>query len=106
MRYPGSVAPKATYVDRPDLMEALADTLENMTCDGETLRMEFCIDRLAPDLSAATAPPKVNRHPVARVVMPLSAAVDMANKLNRLLASIPSVQGSIAPWPIDNSNKN
>lgn len=84
--------PKPTYVDRPDLMETFADTLETFNTDGETLRMEFCVDRLDARSMEHGGKPNATKHPVARIVMPLSTAVEMMNRLNGLFTSMAAQQ--------------
>ncbi|MFZ5669632.1 MAG: hypothetical protein ACOY4K_09060 [Pseudomonadota bacterium] len=77
------------YEDRPELVETFADTVQRMTFDGRTLRVEFCVARLDdPD-------PKGKKRtgravPVVRLVLDLDGAVDMFNKMNNLQAALES----------------
>ena len=77
------------YQDRPELAETFADAVQNLTFDGRTLRLEFCVARLDdPDPKAKT---RTGRSvPVVRLVLDLDGAVDMFNKVNSLQAALES----------------
>lgn len=75
------------YEDRPELNETFADTVQRMTFDGRTLRIEFCAVRMDdPDPKAKKRTGK--SVPVSRIVLDLDGAVDMLNKMNSLQAAL------------------
>jgi hypothetical protein len=75
------------YEDRPELNETFADTVQRMTFDGRTLRIEFCAVRMDdPDAKAKKRTGK--SVPVSRIVLDLDGAVDMLNKMNSLQAAL------------------
>ena len=74
------------YVDRPDLSEIFADTVEKISFDGTALRVEFVVNRW--DKPKAQAQPKGRKYPVCRLVLPANGAVGFFNQLNRLFAAL------------------
>lgn len=75
------------YEDRPELVETFADTVQRMTFDGRTLRVEFCVVRMDdPDAKAKKRTGK--SVPVVRLILDLDGAVDMFNKMNNLQAAL------------------
>jgi len=76
--------PPTTYVDRSEVTETFADSLENWFYDGTCLRMEFAVVRW--DEPAPPKPPEGRRYPVCRLVMPRDTAVDIFNKLQQFMA--------------------
>lgn len=82
------------YADRPELLETFADTVQRMSFDGRTLRIEFCVARLDDPAPAtgAKAAKKARRTgkalPVCRLVLDLDGAVDLFNKINTLQAAM------------------
>lgn len=90
------------YEDRPDLNETFADTVQRMTFDGRTLRIEFCAVRMDdPDPGAKK---RTGRSvPVSRIVLDLDGAVDMLNKMNSLQAALQNtgvITKAAAPTPV------
>lgn len=91
------------YQDRSELAEVFADTVQNLTFDGRTLRAEFCVARLDdPDPKAKKRTGRVV--PVVRLILDLDGAVDMFNKINSLQAALESrgvisTAGKSAPAP-------
>ena len=51
-------APKLKYMERPEIKEAFADSLETVIFDGMSVRMEFVVNRFEPS--------KPNAGPAAR----------------------------------------
>lgn len=100
MRVPTGASTKTTYVDRADLPEIFADAL-NLTFDGETLRLEFCIDRLDPACLPPAGSPELIRRPMARIVLPLSAATELMNKLNQTMGPQRAARAALATMPTD-----
>jgi hypothetical protein len=78
--------PVLTYEDRPDLLETFVDNIHQMTFDGRTLRVEFCITRL--DAPPAKGPRTGKSIPISRMVLDLDGAVDLFNKVNNLQAAL------------------
>jgi hypothetical protein len=75
------------YEDRPELNETFADTVQRMTFDGRTLRIEFCAVRM--DDPEPKAKKRTGKSvPVSRIVLDLDGAVDMLNKMNSLQAAL------------------
>ena len=70
------------YVDIPELSETFADHIENFFFDGTTLRIEFCVKRI--EQFARDKPATGRRHPVARLVLPRDAAIELINQLQKL----------------------
>jgi hypothetical protein len=74
--------PRRKYIDRSEVAEVFADGVERMSFDGSTLRMEFVVvrqDEQGGDLWAYTS---------ARLVLSLAGANDLAEKIDRLRASL------------------
>lgn len=72
------------YADRPEILETYADTLEKLSIDSQTLRLEFCVTRMNEP-----QPPKPltgKKYTSCRLVMPPSGLLDMFNKLNNLIS--------------------
>jgi hypothetical protein len=78
--------PKYRYVDRPDVSETFADTIEHVFFDGQTLRLEFCVSRL--DEPAPPAQPTGRRYPACRLVLSLSGALDLMNRMQQINAAL------------------
>lgn len=84
------------YADRPELLETFADTVQRMSFDGRTLRIEFCVARLddpppqtAPSGKASKKTRRTGKAlPVCRLVLDLDGAVDLFNKINTLQAAM------------------
>jgi hypothetical protein len=83
---PADGKPVLTYEDRPDLLETFVDNIHQMTFDGRTLRVEFCITRL--DAPPAKGPRTGKSIPISRMVLDLDGAVDLFNKVNNLQAAL------------------
>ena len=83
------------YVDRPDVCETFADSVEKINFDGVTWRFEFCVTRLAEP-----KPPAVpgNRYPSCRLVLTAQAGLDLAGKLKGLVEHLEK-QGVIKNTP-------
>jgi hypothetical protein len=43
--------PQFQYVDRPEVTETFADFVQRIQFDGQTLRLELCVSRLAASFS-------------------------------------------------------
>ena len=75
-----------TYVDRPEVSETFVDTVERMSFDGQTLRIELCVTRM-DDLRPSEAPTG-KKYPACRLVLTPLAALDLMNKLQQLTAML------------------
>ena len=75
-----------TYVERPEVSETFADTIEKLSFDGQTLRMELCVTRM--DDPTPPNPPTGKKYTACRLVLPPLAALDLANKLQQLVAML------------------
>jgi hypothetical protein len=74
------------YVDRPDMEETFADSVNGVIFDGQVLRMEFGITRF--DEVKASAPLTGRRYPSCRLVLPPAAAVDLINRMQQIAAAL------------------
>lgn len=74
------------FSDNPAILETFADTVRSFSFDGQTVRIEFCTTRLGkptpPD------PPTATQHPTCRLVLPPTAAIDLFNKLQKLMSAL------------------
>lgn len=82
-----AASPKIEYVDVPGISETYADTVQGMMFDGQNVRLELCVTRMQePKNGSAQLTGK--RQTACRVVLPLSAALDLSNKLGRVLTTL------------------
>jgi hypothetical protein len=70
------------YIDRPDISETFADTIESAFFDGQTLRIEFSVSRLDPPQPPSE--PTGRRYPACRLVLPSTAAIDLMNRMQQI----------------------
>ena len=69
------------YVDRLEVAETFADSIQNMYFDGQTLRIEFCTTRL---IDQPRGQGVARRLPVARIALTGAAAVELINRTQRV----------------------
>jgi hypothetical protein len=69
-------------VDRPELAEMFADSVNSLLFDGQMLRIEFGVTRL--DEVKPNAPLSGRRYPACRMVLPPAAAVDLINRMQQI----------------------
>ncbi len=74
------------YVDQPDLAETFADSIGNLSFDGQSLRIEFTVTRM--DEVKQGAPMTGRRYPACRLVLPPGAAVDLINRMQQVAAAL------------------
>ena len=74
------------YVDQPDLAETFADSIGNLSFDGQSLRIEFTVTRM--DETKQGAPLTGRRYPACRLVLPPGAAVDLINRMQQVAAAL------------------
>ncbi|MCC7305036.1 MAG: hypothetical protein IT558_02120 [Alphaproteobacteria bacterium] len=74
------------YIDRPEVVEIFADSVENFSYDGAGLRLEFCVTRFDPP-----QPPKMptaKKYTASRLVLSTDGAMDLYNNLQKLVAAL------------------
>jgi hypothetical protein len=69
------------YVDQPECRETFADSINSVFFDGQTMRIEFGITRM--DEMKQGQPVSGRRYPACRLVLPVSAAIDLINKMQQ-----------------------
>ena len=74
------------YIDRPEVAETFADSITNVTFDGQTLRMELAVTRL--DDVKPNTPLNGRRYPACRLVLSPSAALDLINRVQQITAAM------------------
>ena len=74
------------YVDQPELAETFADSIGNLSFDGQSLRIEFTVTRMdeVKQGQAMTG----RRYPACRLVLPPGAAVDLINRMQQIAAAL------------------
>jgi hypothetical protein len=79
-------SPKIEYVDVPAISETYADTVRGMMFDGQSVRLELCVTRMDEPKDNGQLTGK--RQTACRVVLPLSAALDLSSKLGRMMNAL------------------
>ena len=74
------------YVDRPELAETFADSINALFFDGQMLRIEFGVNRF--DDMKANAPLTGRRMPACRLVLPATAAVELINRMQQIASAL------------------
>ena len=77
---------KLKYVNRPDVAETFADSLEGVTFDGMSMRMEFVVNRFEP--SRPSANPAGSKVTAARLVLPIAGVVQLLSQLNEVMSAL------------------
>ena len=70
------------YLDRADMAETFADSINRLSYDGQTLRIEFGVTRF--DEVKGSTPITGRRYPACRLVLPPAAAVDLINRMQQI----------------------
>jgi hypothetical protein len=84
---PGETPPPVIrYVDRPECLETFADSVTQVTFDGQSLRIEFGVTRL--DEMKPNSPVTGRRLPAARIALTPLAAVDLINRMQQVAAAM------------------
>jgi hypothetical protein len=81
-----SRAPQLRYVDRIDCAETFADSINNVSFDGQSMRIEFGVTRL--DDIKKDAAITGRRYPACRLVLTPAAAIDLINKMQQTGAAL------------------
>ena len=76
--------PQVRFVDRPDVTETFTDSIRSIGFDGQTMRLEFCVTRM--EHVQPPNPPSGCQYPACRLVLTPNAAIDLFNKLQRLIS--------------------
>ncbi len=74
------------YIDRPDVVETFADSINHVYFDGQSLRLEFGITRL--DEVKPNSPVTGRRYPAQRMVLTPIAAVELINRMQQVGAAL------------------
>ena len=90
---------KISYVDRPEISETYADSIEKISFDGQSWRLEFCITRMGELIPPNTLPGK--KFPCCRLVLSVNTGLDLANKMQGLIAILKQ-QGVLKEMPVAN----
>ena len=78
--------PQMSFVDRPEVSETFADCVRGLAFDGQTIRIEFCVTRM--DDFRPPHPPTGRQYPACRLVLTPNAAVDLFNKMQRIMSAL------------------
>ena len=73
------------YVERIDVAETFADSVQSTVFDGQTLRIEFCVTRVSERGRGSSV---ARRVPACRLVLTVPAAVDLSNRIQRIAARL------------------
>ena len=74
------------YVDRPDIPETFANSINALFFDGQMLRIEFGVNRF--DEMKPNAPLTGRRLPACRLVLPATAAVELINRMQQIATAL------------------
>jgi hypothetical protein len=74
------------YIDRPEVSETFADSINHVYFDGQSLRLEFGITRL--DDVKPNTPVTGRRFPAQRMVLTPMAAVELINRMQQVGAAL------------------
>jgi len=85
---------RPVYVPNNDLKEIFSDAVSSVGFDGANLRLEMAVTRMGHN----TGGKESSLHPSARLVLPLSAANDLIQKLGMALADLEK-QGVLRKGP-------
>ena len=71
--------PQISYVPNESIPETFADSVRELSFDGQTMRIELCTTRVDP-LQATQ-----KQYPVCRLVLTPNCGIDLFNKLQQIL---------------------
>ena len=93
------------YVDRPEISETYADSVEKASFDGNAVKIEFCVHRISVPVPSQL--PSGEKHTCCRLVLPLAGLIQMSGQIQELLSSLEQ-QGVIKKTPLapSSSTKN
>lgn len=79
---PSPTPPTFRYIDRPELVETFADSINSLLFDGQSLRIEFGVSRV--DEMKPNVPPTGRRYPACRLVLTPMAAIELINRMQQV----------------------
>lgn len=79
--------PRLQYIDRPEVSETFVDSLYSVIFDGQTFRLEFTTTRM-DDPKASQQAQTGRRYTACRLVLPPNAALELTDKMNRMLQAM------------------
>jgi hypothetical protein len=82
----GTQAPTFRYVDLPELQETFSDSIASTFFDGQSLRIEFCVNRIDP--LVPNTQPTGRRYPSCRLVLTPGAAIELMNRMQQISAAM------------------
>ena len=82
-----NVSPTVEFIDVPGISETFADTVQDLVFDGQTFRIQLCVTRMS-EPKGAGEPLTGKRYTACRVVLSPAAALDLSNKLSRVIAAM------------------
>ena len=74
------------FVDKPEIFETFADSINETLFDGQTLRIEFCVTRL--DQPKPKENPTARRYPSCRLVLTPSAMLALFKRLSQIVGAM------------------
>jgi hypothetical protein len=74
------------YIDRPEVTETFADSVNAAYFDGQTLRLEFGVTRV--NNLKPNEPLTGRRYPACRLVLSPVAATDLINRLQQIATAL------------------
>ena len=78
--------PKIQYQDVPELAETFADSVGQWNFDGNTLRMEFLVNRMGERKPSEQR--NVRPVPVCRLVLTATGTIELLNQCQRITAAL------------------
>ena len=91
------------YIDRPELAETFADSINSLLFDGQSLRIEFGVSRV--DEMKPNVPATGRRYPACRLVLTPMAAIELINRMQQVGSAltqaglVKQVQPATMPTP-------
>ena len=70
------------YIDRPELAETFANSINSLLFDGQSLRIEFGVSRV--DEMKPNVPATGRRYPACRLVLTPMAAIELINRMQQV----------------------
>ena len=89
------MAVKVTKMDRPELGETFADSIESLYFDGQSMRIEFCVTRLEHRPNEA---PSGRRYPACRLVLTPGAGMELMKQMQQVTTELIKA-GVLKPTP-------
>jgi hypothetical protein len=73
------------YIDRPELAETFADSINALFFDGQSMRIEFGVSRV--DEMKSNVPVTGRRYPACRLVLTPTAAIELINRMQQVASA-------------------